>query len=73
MSILKQLQKNLPANAQITEVKFEGSEIVIYTKNKSFFRNSDRPVRDIVRELKKRVEVRPDLSITMDVEKTKKA
>jgi KH/beta-lactamase-domain protein len=73
MSILKQLQENLPANAQITEVKFEGSEIVIYTKSKSFFRNSDRPVRDIVRELKKRVEVRPDLSITMDVEKTKKA
>jgi uncharacterized protein len=72
-SILKELSKRLPANADITEVKFEGSELVIYTKNKDFFRNSDRPVREIVRELKKRLEVRPDLSITMDAEKTKKA
>lgn len=72
MSILKELSRRLPANADITEVKFEGSEIVIYTKNKSFFKNSDGPVRDIVRELKKRIEVRPDLSITLDVEKTKK-
>ena len=72
MSILKELTKRLPANAQITEVKFEGSELVIYTKNKSFFKNSDRPVREIVRELKKRLEVRPDLSITLDPEKTKK-
>ncbi len=72
MSILKELSKRLPANAEITEVKFEGSELVIYTKNKTFFQNSDRPVRDIVRELKKRLEVRPDLSITLDAEKTKK-
>jgi KH/beta-lactamase-domain protein len=73
MSILKELQDKLPKDADITEVKFEGSEIVIYTKNKDFFRNSEGPVREIVRELKKRVEVRPDLSITMEPEKAKKA
>lgn len=73
MSILKEFEKRLPADSEITEVKFEGSEIVLYTKNKEFFKNSDGPVRQIVRELKKRVEVRPDLSITMDAEETKKA
>ncbi|MBU0530517.1 MAG: KH domain-containing protein, partial [Nanoarchaeota archaeon] len=70
MSILKELQKKLPENAMISEVKFEGSEIVLYTKSKEFFRDSEGPIRSIVRELKKRLEVRPDLSITMDMEKT---
>jgi KH/beta-lactamase-domain protein len=71
MSILKELEKKLPPDAEITEVKFEGSEIVLYTKNREFFRNSEGPVRSIVKELKKRVEVRPDLSITVDAEKAK--
>ena len=39
MSLLKELSDKLPANAEISEVKFEGSEIVIYTKNKDFFKN----------------------------------
>ncbi|MFC2143964.1 beta-CASP ribonuclease aCPSF1 [Candidatus Aenigmatarchaeota archaeon] len=71
ISILKEFEKRLPSDAGITEVKFEGSEIVIYTKNKDFFTDSEHTIRQIVRELKKRVEVRPDLSITMDAEKAK--
>lgn len=70
--ILKELQKTLPKDAHITEVKFEGPEIVLYTKNEEFFRNHDKVVREMVSNLKKRIEVRPDLSITMDMEKTKK-
>ncbi len=72
ISILKEFEKRLPSDAQITEVKFEGSEIVIYTKNKQFFTESEDTIKQIVKELKKRVEVRPDLSITMDAEKAKK-
>ncbi len=71
MSILKELQERLPADAQITEVMFEGSEIVLYTKNKDFFRNGEAKIKEIVSELKKRLEVRPDLSITLDMEKAK--
>lgn len=70
MNILKELQAKLPSDADITEVKFEGSEIVLYTKNPDFFRNSESAVRGIVKELKKRVEIRPDLSIVKDQEKT---
>ena len=73
MSILKELDQKLPKDASISEVKFEGSEIVLYTKNKDFFRKSENLVKDIVRALKKRVEIRPDLSITMDMEKAKKS
>jgi KH/beta-lactamase-domain protein len=72
MSILKGLQERLPKDAKISEVMFEGSEIVIYTKNKEFFRGGESIVRSIVSELKKRVEVRPDLSICLDMEVAKK-
>ena len=73
MSILKEMREKLPEDANISEVKFEGSEIVMYTKNKDFFRDSEGPVRELVRELKKRVEIRPDISICADPEATKKA
>ncbi len=72
-NILKELQERLPRDADITEVKFEGSEIILYTKNKEFFATSEEVVKGIVRQLKKRVEIRPDLSITKDAEETKKA
>ncbi len=73
MSILKELEANLPKDANISEAKFEGSEMVLYTKNQEFFKNSENVVRGIVSSLKKRIEIRPDQSITMDPEKAKKA
>jgi hypothetical protein len=72
MSLLKELQANLPADAQISEAKFEGSEMILYTKNKEFFRNCEDVVRTIVSNLKKRIEIRPDSSISMEPEKAKK-
>ena len=72
MSILKELREKLPKDANITEVMFEGSEIVIYTKNKDFFRKGESIIKKIVSELKKRVEIRPDSSICMEMEKAKK-
>lgn len=72
MSILKELKENLPSNAKITEVMFEASEIVLYTKNKDFFIDNEEHVKKIVSHLKKRVEVRPDITITGDVGKVEK-
>ena len=72
MNILKEIQQKLPADAKISEVKFEGSEIVMYTKNREFFTNSESAVKELVKEIKKRVEVRPDITICSDPEKTKK-
>lgn len=71
MNILNELKKKLPVDADITEIKFEASELVLYTKNKKFFRESENLVRNIVSSLKKRIEIRPDASITMDPEKAK--
>ncbi len=72
-NIIKELEKNLPKDVDISEIKFEGPEIVLYTKNEEFFRNNEKTIKEIVSSLKKRIEVRPDVSITMDMEKTKKA
>ncbi|MFH0956265.1 MAG: beta-CASP ribonuclease aCPSF1 [Candidatus Aenigmatarchaeota archaeon] len=72
MSLLKDLEANLPKDAQITEAKFEGSEMILYTKNVEFFKRSDETVRAIVSSVKKRIEIRPDQSITMEAEKAKK-
>ena len=71
MNILKELEKSLPQDAEISEIKFEASELVLYTKNQEFFKNSEDLIKQIVSNMKKRIEVRPDLSITMDPEKTK--
>ena len=71
-TILTELKKSLPEDAEITEIKFEASELVRYTKNKKFFIEGEEIIKNIVSTLKKRIEVRPDLSITMDPEATKK-
>src|SRR3989338_5709917 len=71
-TILKELEESLPKDSEVTEIKFEASELVIYTKNKDFFRNCEPLIKEIVNRLKKRIEVRPDPSITTDPEETVK-
>lgn len=72
MSILKQLEKKLPEDAKISEMKFEASEIILYTKNKDFFRNSEKFIKNIVKDLKRRIELRPDPKLSMEPGKAKK-
>jgi len=72
LSIIKELEASLPKDANITEAKFEASELVLYTKNRDFFRESEPVVREIVSKLKKRIEIRPEQSITMDQEAARK-
>jgi len=69
MEILERVKTLLPA--KIDKIELEGSEIVVYTKDKEFFQSYDPFVREAVDQIKKRIEVRADLSITMDQEYTK--
>ena len=69
--ITKEILKNLPDN-KISEVNFEASNIVLYTKDKDFFLNNNGVIKRIVDSIKKRVELRPDPSITMDMEEAEK-
>ena len=69
--ITKEILKNLPEN-KISDVNFEGANIVLYTKDKDFFLNNNGMIKRIVDDIKKRVELRPDPSITMDLEEAEK-
>lgn len=68
MTILDDVKAELPKTAGITEVCYEGSEIIVYTKSKEFFRESTELIKKIVNKIKKRIEVRADPSIIMDEE-----
>ncbi|MGM5485551.1 MAG: beta-CASP ribonuclease aCPSF1 [Nanobdellota archaeon] len=68
--IIKEILKNLPDD-KISDAVFEGANIVLYTKDKDFFLNNNGMIRDIVNKIKKRIELRPDPSITMDMEEAR--
>ena len=69
--IIKEILDRLP-EGKISEAGFEGANIVLYTKDKSFFLDNYGSIKKIVDEFKKRIELRPDPSITMELEKAEK-
>ncbi len=68
MKIIDEVKDGLPSNAMISEVCFEGSDIVLYTKNKDMFKSNGNFIKKLVKKLKKRIELRPDPSIRKDIE-----
>ena len=70
VKILDEVIKYLPKDAEIADSVFEGSNIVLYTKNKDFFLDNKGIIKEIVDNIKKRVELRADPSIILDSEKT---
>ncbi len=71
-SIIDEVLKQLPKD-KISEACFEAANIVLYTKDKEFFLDNSGMIKKVVDDIKKRVELRPDPSITMDQEKAEKA
>ncbi|MBS1266647.1 MAG: Ribonuclease J [Candidatus Woesearchaeota archaeon] len=66
--ILKEVLGKLP-KTKISDAGFEGANIVLYTKDKDFFLNNKGLIKEIVNDIKKRIELRPDPSITLELEK----
>ncbi len=69
--IIKEILKYIP-EGKISEVYFEGANIVLYTKKKEFFLDNGGIIKSIVDAIKKRIELRPDPSICLEQEKTEK-
>ncbi len=69
--IIKEILKDLPAD-KISDACYEGANIVLYTKDDDFFLNNNGLIKQIVDKIKKRVELRPDPSICMDMEEAEK-
>ncbi|MFW6063954.1 MAG: beta-CASP ribonuclease aCPSF1 [Candidatus Natronoplasma sp.] len=62
----------LPSGVRITDIQFEGSVIVIYTKDMDKFTEDADTVKKLAERLKRRVTVRPDPSLLADPEKVEK-
>ncbi|MDI6798650.1 MAG: beta-CASP ribonuclease aCPSF1 [Candidatus Aenigmarchaeota archaeon] len=71
MEILERVKSSLLKEA-ISRIELEGSEIIVYTKDKEFFATHEETVRKVVEELKKRIEVRPESSLCLDQEYAKR-
>ncbi|MBU1111483.1 MAG: beta-CASP ribonuclease aCPSF1, partial [Nanoarchaeota archaeon] len=69
--ILKEILKKLP-DGKISEATFEAANIVLYTKDKEYFKDNKGTIKELVKEFKKRIELRPDPSICMPLEKAEK-
>ncbi len=71
MEILDKVKSLLPEDF-ISRIELEGSEIIVYTKDKEFFVNHDEKIREVVSQIKKRIEVRPEKNLVLDQEFVKK-
>jgi len=69
--ILKEILKEIPTG-KISDAAFEGANIVLYTKDKEFFLDNRGIIKGIVDQIKKRIELRPDPSVCMEMEKAEK-
>ena len=70
--IVEEILKLIPDRSKISETYFEGANIVLYTKDKDFFLNNNGIIKTIVDTIKKRVELRPDPAIALEIEKAEK-
>ncbi len=70
MEILEKVKSLLPKES-VSRAELEGSELIVYTKDREFFRNHEDTVRQVVSQIKKRIEVRPEKNLVMDEEATK--
>jgi len=70
VDILKTITEKL--HGKITEANFEGANIVLYTDNEKFFREGESQIKEIVNEIKKRIELRADQKILPSQETVEK-
>ncbi|MFW6378525.1 MAG: beta-CASP ribonuclease aCPSF1 [Nanoarchaeota archaeon] len=69
--IIKEIYKIVPKD-KISEAVFEAANIVLYTKDTDFLQNDGGVVKKAVHAIKKRIELRPDPSLCMEMERAKK-
>lgn len=72
--ILEEIKKTiihrLPQRVQVAKVEFEGPEVVIYTKNPEIITENGELIRDLAKDIRKRIIIRSDRSVLMDPEKS---
>jgi len=66
--IIKEIIKILP-EGKVSDASYEGANIVLYTKDKDYFLDNKGTIKEAVSEFKKRIELRPDPAICLEMEK----
>ncbi len=64
-SVLEQVINDIPKNKLITSQHYEGANLVIYSRDKTFFKNGISKIRELVSKYKKRIELRADPLLLM--------
>ncbi|AEH24413.1 beta-CASP ribonuclease aCPSF1 [Pyrococcus yayanosii] len=74
--ILKEIREivsqMVPKEAKITDIEFEGPELVIYVKNPEAIMKDGELIRDLAKVLKKRISIRPDPEVLLPPEEAEK-
>ena len=63
VGLMSAILTNIPAEAQITRIEYEGPRIALYTRNPAFLHKNSYVISEIVNSLKKRVVTRTEKSI----------
>ncbi|MEM2125769.1 MAG: beta-CASP ribonuclease aCPSF1 [Candidatus Methanosuratincola sp.] len=70
--IKKVILREIPSDARLTKVEFEGPNIVVYVQNPNLLIENSEPVKRIVHEIKKRIIIRADPSARKTEDEAKK-
>lgn len=66
----RKILEYLPPECEVTRIEFEGPKVAIYTKNVSVFvKDGEKLVKEIVKNLKKRIVVRSEESVRQQPER----
>lgn len=68
--IKKTINERLPEKVQVAKIEFEGPQVVIYTKNPEIITDNGDLVRNLAKDLRKRMIIRSYKSVLMEPEKT---
>ncbi|AFN04186.1 beta-CASP ribonuclease aCPSF1 [Pyrococcus furiosus DSM 3638] len=70
--IREKVAQKIPKEAKITEIEFEGPELVIYVKNPEVVMKDGELIKELAKILKKRISIRPDPDVLLPPEEAEK-
>ncbi len=70
LNIIATIYNNLPKEAQISKIEFEGPEIAIYVKNPAILADKTEVLRKIAKDIKKRIVLKADEKARKDKKET---
>lgn len=68
--IKERIIERLPEKVKLAKVEFEGPEIVIYTKNPEIIKDNGSLIRDLAKDIRKRIIIRSDKSVLTEPQET---